>query len=359
MTPVARPIRAEVSLEALRHNYAVAKQHASGSRVLAVVKANGYGHGIERVSRALSAADGFATLEIDGALALRERGFAGEILLMEGFFEARELTELFRARLATAVHCEEQLRMLESAPAGEALDVYLKVNTGMNRLGFAPGAARAALDRLQASGRARTVTLMSHFANADGSQGVAEAVRRFEAAFTGIKLPRSLANSAAILAYPQTHHQTVREGVALYGATPFADRSAAALGLRPAMTLRSRLIAVQSIEAGETVGYGSTYRAERAMRIGVVACGYADGYPRHAPNGTPVLVEGERVPVAGRVSMDMLTVDLSTVPGARVGSEATLWGPGLAVDEVAAHAGTVGYELLCAVAPRVPIVEVA
>ena len=359
MTPVARPIRAEVSLEALRHNYAVAKQYAPHSRVLAVVKANGYGHGIERVSRALGPVDGFATLEIDGAVALRDRGFAGEILLMEGFFEEHELTELFRARLATAVHCEEQLRMLESAAAGEALDVYLKVNTGMNRLGFTPGAALAALDRLQASGRARTVTLMSHFANADGPQGVAEAVRRFEDAFPGVRLPRSLANSAAIFAHPETHHQTVREGIALYGATPFAGRPAAALGLRPAMTLRSRLIAVQSIEAGETVGYGSTYRAGRPMRIGVVACGYADGYPRHAPNGTPVLVEGERVPIAGRVSMDMLTVDLSAVPGAHVGSEVTLWGSGLAVDEVAACAGTVGYEVLCAVAPRVPIVEVA
>ena len=356
---MARPIRAEISLEALRHNYAVARQHASHSRVLAVVKANGYGHGIERVSRALGAADGFATLEIDGAVALRDRGFAGEILLMEGFFEERELAELCRARLATAVHCEEQLRMLERAAGGEGLDVYLKVNTGMNRLGFAPGVARAALDRLQASGRARTVTLMTHFANADGPQGVAEAVRRFEMAFAGTRLPRSLANSAAILAHPETHHQTVREGVALYGATPFADRPAATLGLRAAMTLRSRLIAVQPIEAGETVGYGSTYRAERAMRIGVVACGYADGYPRHAPNGTPVLVDGERVPIAGRVSMDMLTVDLRAVPGAHVGSEVTLWGSGLAVDEVAARAGTVGYELLCALAPRVPIVEVA
>jgi len=327
--------------------------------VLAVVKANGYGHGIERVSRALVAADGFATLEIDGAVALRDRGFTGEILLMEGFFEEQELAELSRSRLATAVHCEEQLRMLEGAATSVSLDVYLKVNTGMNRLGFAPGAARAALARLQASGRARSVTLMTHFANADGPQGVAEAVRRFEAAFAGVSLPRSLANSAAILAYPETHHQTVREGVALYGATPFADRSAAALGLRPAMALRSRLIATQSLATGETVGYGSTYRAERPMRIGVVACGYADGYPRHAPNGTPVLVEGTRVPIAGRVSMDMLTVDLSAVPGASVGSEATLWGPGLPVDEVAAQAGTVGYELLCAVAPRVPIVEVA
>lgn len=356
---MARPIRAEVSFDALRHNYSVAKRHAARSRVLAVVKANGYGHGAGRVARALGSADGFATLELDGAVALREAGFAREILLMEGFFTPGELPVIARSGLATAVHSEEQLRTLEAASPEVRVDVYLKVNTGMNRLGFAPAAAREALARLQSSGRARSITLMTHFANADGPEGIDEAMRRFDSALGGIDLPRSLANSAAILAHPASHAQTAREGIALYGATPFADRSAESLGLRPAMTLRSALIAVQSLAAGEAVGYGSTYKAERPMRVGVVACGYADGYPRHAPNGTPVLVEGTRVPMAGRVSMDMLTVDLSAVPGARVGSEVTLWGPGLPVDEVAARAGTVGYELLCAVAPRVPFIEVA
>lgn len=356
---MARPIRAEISLEAFRHNYAVAKRHASRSSVLAVVKANGYGHGISRVARALDAADGFATLELDGAVALREAGFAREILLMEGFFAPDELPVIARARLATAVHSDEQLRMLEAVSPDVRVDVYLKVNTGMNRLGFAPSAARPALERLRSTGRARSITLMTHFANADGPEGIDEAMRRFDSAVGGIDLPRSLANSAAILAHPGSHGQTVREGIALYGATPFADRSAESLGLRPAMTLRSSLIAVQSLAAGESVGYGSTFRAERPMRIGVVACGYADGYPRHARNGMPVLVDGVRVPMAGRVSMDMLTVDLTAVPGARVGSQVVLWGEGLPIDEVAAHAGTVGYELMCAVAPRVPMVEVA
>jgi alanine racemase len=199
---------------------------------------------------------------------------------------------------------------------------------------------------------------MTHFATADGPEGIGEAMRRFEEATRGLVFPRSLSNSAAIFAHPEAHADTVREGIALYGATPFSDRSAESLGLVPAMTLRSRLIAVQDLAAGETVGYGATYRAAKPMRLGIVACGYADGYPRHAPSGTPVLVDGVSVPTAGRVSMDMITVDLSAVPNARVGSEVVLWGEGLPVDEVATAAGTVGYELLCALAPRVPVREV-
>jgi alanine racemase len=184
-------------------------------------------------------------------------------------------------------------------------------------------------------------------------------MNRFETATHGIELPRSLANSAAIFAHPRTHADTVRQGIALYGATPFADRSAESLGLAPAMTLRSRLIAVQELGPGDSVGYGATFHAPHAMRIGVVACGYADGYPRHAPNGTPVLVEGVRTATAGRVSMDMITVDLTHIPGARIGSEVVLWGEGLPIDEVAESAGTVGYELMCALAPRVPVIEIS
>lgn len=356
---MSRPIHAEIPLAAFGHNYAVAKRAAPGSRVLAVVKANAYGHGVARVARALPQADGFATLELDGAVRLREQGFAREILLLEGFFEAAELPILAHNRIATSVHCEEQLRMLEASPPPAPVDCYLKINTGMNRLGFMPEGAKAALERLQACGAARSITLMTHFATADGPEGVHEAMNRFESATRGVSLPRSLANSAAILAHPRTHAETVRLGIALYGATPFADRTAESLGLAPAMTLRSRLIAVQEIGPGEHVGYGATFFAPQAMRIGVVACGYADGYPRHAPNGTPVLVDGVRVVTAGRVSMDMITVDLTPVPAARIGSPVVLWGEGLPIDEVAAHAGTVGYELMCALAPRVPVVEVA
>jgi alanine racemase len=353
-----RPIRADISLSAFGRNYAVARRHAPRSRVLAVVKADGYGHGLARVARALPAADGFATLELDGAVRLRESGFAGEIALLEGFFAAGELPVIAGAGLATAVHSEEQLRLLELSPVPAPLACYLKINTGMNRLGFPPAQARRALERLQATGKARAVTLMTHFATADGPEGVEEAMRRFEAATQGLSLPRSLANSAAILAHPRTHADTVRLGIALYGATPFADRSAQELGLAPAMTLRSRLIAVQDLEAGEAVGYGATFRAPRRMRIGVVACGYADGYPRHAPSGTPMLVDGVRVRTAGRVSMDMIMVDIEPVPGAGVGAPVVLWGEGLPVDEVAASCGTVGYELLCALAPRVSVAEV-
>ena len=356
---MSRPIRADISLAAFGNNYAVARQHAPNSRVLAVVKANAYGHGLARVAKALPGADGFATLEIDGAVRLRESGFAREIVLLEGFFEASELVELAANRLATVVHCEDQLRLLELARPPAPIDVYLKINTGMNRLGFAPAGAKDALERLRKKGIAKSITLMTHFATADGPEGVHEAMNRFETATHGIDLPKSLANSAAILAHPRTHADTVREGIALYGATPFADRSAESFGLKPAMTLRSKLIAVQDLGPGDPVGYGATYFAPHAMRIGVVACGYADGYPRHAPNGTPVLVDGARVVTAGRVSMDMITVDLGPVPGARIGSEVVLWGEGLPIDEVAHAAGTVGYELMCALAPRVPVVEVA
>jgi alanine racemase len=355
---MSRPIRADIHLAAFGHNYAVARRHAPNSRVLAVVKANAYGHGLARVAKALSQADGFATLELDGAVRLRESGFAREILLLEGFFEAAELSQIAASRLATTVHCEEQLRMLEATPPPAPIDCYLKINTGMNRLGFAPEAARAALERLQASGAAKSITLMTHFASADTSEGVHEAMNRFETATHGIELPRSLANSAAIFAHPRTHADTVRQGIALYGATPFSDRSARSLGLVPAMTLRSRLIAVQELGPGDPVGYGATFHAPHAMRIGVVACGYADGYPRHAPSGTPVLVDGVRTATAGRVSMDMITVDLTNIPGARIGSEVVLWGEGLAIDEVAESAGTVGYELMCALAPRVPVNEI-
>ena len=274
---MSRPIRADIHLAAPGHNYAVARRHAPASRVLAVVKANAYGHGLARVAKALPQADGFATLELDGAVRLRESGFAREILLLEGFFEPSELVDIEALRIATVVHCEEQLRLLELARPPVPLDLYLKINTGMNRLGFAPEVAKAALDRLQATGAAKSITLMTHFATADGPEGVHEAMNRFETATHGIELPRSLANSAAIFAHPRTHADTVRQGIALYGATPFADRSAAELGLRPAMTLRSRLIAVQELGPGDPVGYGATFHAPHAMRIGVVACGYADG----------------------------------------------------------------------------------
>ena len=356
---MSRPIQAAVSVSALRHNYAVAKRSAPRSKVFAVVKANAYGHGIERVTRALVRADGFATVELDGAVAARERGFAEPIVLLEGFFASSELAVIAASDLAVVVHNEEQLRMLETSRPAKPLDVYFKVNTGMNRLGFTTGAALKQLERLRKSGAAKTITLMTHFATADGPQGIDEAMRRFNQATEGIELPRSLANSAAIFAHPESHADIARLGIGLYGATPFADRTADSLGVKPAMTLTSELIAIQDLQPGESVGYGGAFRSASAMRVGVVACGYADGYPRHAPSGTPVLVGGVRTKTAGRVSMDMITVDLSNIPDARVGTPVTLWGEGLPIDDVATAAGTVGYELMCALAPRVPVVDAA
>jgi alanine racemase len=354
---MSRPIRASICLAALRHNYAVAKRTAPRSRVYAVVKANAYGHGLEWVTRALADADGFATVELEGAIATRDRGYRGPILLLEGFFEASELDAIEHGNLASVVHNEEQLRMLEAASLGDPIDVFFKINTGMNRLGFAPEVARDCLARLERAKSVKSITLMTHFATADGPEGIAEAMRRFDAVTQGIPKPRSAANSAAIFAHPESHADVARLGIGLYGATPFADRGAASLGLKPVMTLTSELIAVQEVMPGEAVGYGATFKVERPMKIGVVACGYADGYPRHAPPGTPVLVGGARAQVAGRVSMDLITVDLATVRDAHVGTPVTLWGEDLPIDDVATSAGTVGYELMCALAPRVPKVE--
>ena len=352
-----RPIHATVSPAALRHNYWAAKRMAPGARVLAVVKANAYGHGLERVARALDRADGFATLELGGALALREIHVSAPIVLLEGCFDVADLHEAAAASLATVVHCEEQVRMLEVEGSARPIDVWLKVNTGMNRLGFAPDAVRGALARIEASGAARSITLMTHFARSEEPEGTREAMRRFDAATRGIALPRSLANTAAIFAHPQSHADSTRLGIGLYGATPFTDRPAKLLGLKPAMTLASRLIAVQQLARGDTVGYGESFRAGVPMRVGIVACGYADGYPRHAPSGTPIVVAGGRTRTVGRVSMDMMAVDLTGLPAAQVGSPVVLWGEGMPVDEVATSAGTVGYELLCALAARVPVTE--
>jgi alanine racemase len=351
---MSRPILAQVNLAALRANLARVRERAPRAQVLAVVKANAYGHGLARVLPALDAADGLALVELDAAIALRAAHYARRILLLEGFFAPGELPEFSARRLATVVHHEEQVRMLESARLARPLEVFVKVNTGMNRLGVAPAAVAALVERLSYCESVAVLRLMMHFARADEDDGVAEPLRVFDEACKGLPYPRSVANSAGVIRYAEVGGDIVRPGIMLYGATPFAYDSAETLGLVPVMTLRSELIAVQELAAGDAVGYGASYVAPGPVRIGVVACGYADGYPRHAPNGTPVLVCGRKVPVAGRVSMDMITVDLTEVPEARVGSPVVLWGEGLPVDDVAGAASTVGYELLCAVAPRVP-----
>ena len=350
-----RPARARIDLDALRHNLALAKQRSGQARVWAVVKANAYGHGLARTWRAFEAADGLALLDIEDAAQLRQQGWERPLLMLEGFFEPSDLRSCAELRLTAVVHQTEQIAMIESTALDRPIDVYLKINAGMNRLGLRPAESAEALARLRRSGKAASITLMTHFADADGARGVAESLACFDPLVQAHRLPASTANSAALLRYPQTHRDWVRPGIMLYGCSPFADQTAHALGLRPVMTLTSRIIAVQELSPGERIGYAGITTAEHPMRVGVVGLGYADGYPRHAPAGTPLLVDGHRAGTVGRVSMDMICADITEIAGAGIGSEVTLWGEGLSADEVAAASGTVSYELLCALAARVPV----
>jgi len=359
-----RPILARIDVAALRHNLAVARRHAGGRTVWAVVKANAYGHGLARVLPAFGEADGLALLDLDEAARARQLGWRRPLLLLEGFFDAADLPAVDELRLTTVVHHRDQIAMLAGYCPSAPIDVYLKINTGMNRLGLAPEEAPGALQRLASMAGVRVAALMTHFANADrdnaetGPAAVTEQLRRFAAVAGGWNGGCSIANSAALFLHPQVGGDSVRPGIALYGATPMAGRPAASFDLRPAMSLTARVLSVQTVSGGATLGYGSRWQAARPSRIGVLACGYADGYPRVAPDATPVWIEGRRVPLVGRVSMDMVTVDLTDAPQADVGSEAELWGANVPVDEVAERCGTVGYELLCALAARVPVVAV-
>ena len=361
---VPRPIQARIDLAAMRHNLEAARRRAAGRRVWAVIKANAYGHGIERAVQGFNAADGIALIDFEEARRVREAGWSGPLMLLEGFFEPRDLHTCRELRLSVVVHNDAQLLMLEAAPPGPPIGVYIKANTGMNRLGFDPHAVGGAHARLASLPGVRIDGMSMHFANSDrgdpneGPVSISEQLARFDEACRGIEAPRSISNSAALFLHPPLAEAWVRPGIALYGATPDAAHSAAGLGLRAVMTLATELIAVRTVAPGEAVGYGSRFVARRATRIGVVACGYADGYPRHAPDGTPVAVGGVVVPMAGRVSMDMITVDLTTAPDATVGTPVELWGAQVPIDEVARLSGTVGYELMCALAPRVPVVAV-
>ncbi|GAB1393312.1 alanine racemase [Rhodocyclaceae bacterium] len=349
---MSRPIRATIDLAALRHNHAVARQQVGNGKLLAVVKANAYGHGLARVVTVLAdEADGFALIELEAAMALRQSGLTHPLLLLEGFYDVDELALFIRHRLIPVIHRADQVQALLAVDWPVDLPVYLKLDSGMHRLGFDTDgivAAQAAL-----AGRMPLV-LMTHFADADGSYGIDWQVERFAVMTTGMNYPRSLGNSAAILRYPNQVGDWARPGIMLYGGSPFAETTAAALDLKPVMTLQSEIIGVQEIAAGESVGYGCTFTADKPMRIGVVACGYADGYPRHAPTGTPVLVDGQRTRTLGRVSMDKLCVDLTDL-NVGAGGMAVLWGEGLPADEVASAAGTISYELFCALAPRVAV----
>lgn len=355
-----RPLVATIDIAALRHNLEIANKNAPGAKVWAVLKANAYGHGLERGMRGFAAADGLGLIEFDNAVRLRELGWKKRILLLEGFFDAQDLAIVVDHGLDVVVHNAEQLAMLEQIPLAAPIDVHLKMNSGMNRLGFTPADYRAAYARLRSNASIRDISFVTHFANAEDADNPAlplvEQVRRFQQATDGLIGDRCLSNSAADLLHPECAADWIRPGVMLYGGTP-GKQSAQELGLLPAMSLTSEVIGVQNIVTGDAVGYGSKFIAQGSMKIGVVACGYADGYPRHAPSGTPIIVDGVRTKIVGRVSMDMITVDLTSIASARVGSKVTLWGDELPIDEVAAAAGTIGYELMCAIAPRVKIVE--
>ena len=362
-----RPISATIHINALRHNLQSVRTAVPDSRVWAVVKANAYGHGIERVFEGLRGADGFALLDLDEAQRVRKLGWRGPILLLEGVFEQRDLELCSRLSLWHTVHCDEQIQMLATHKTEMPHRVFLKMNSGMNRLGFQPTQYRAAWTRLNALPQVDEISLSTHFSDADGPKGIAEQMKVFNAVTQDLPGERSVANSAASLRHSGAAAvDWVRPGIALYGSSPdFPEHSNAEWKLQPTMTLATKIIAIQAINNPATVGYGSIFTANKPMTIGIVACGYADGYPRHCSTGTPVLVDGIRTRMVGRVSMDMIMVDLEPVIQAgievRIGSEVTLWGNAsngavLSIDEVAQAGGTVGYELMCALAQRVPTV---
>ncbi|OHX19908.1 alanine racemase [Chromobacterium sphagni] len=352
---MTRPIRLEIDLSAIRHNFQFTRQHAQARRLFAVIKANAYGHGVLDTAKALAdLADGFALLNIEDAVALREAGIQHPIALLEGPFDAAEAAAMAEYRLSGAVHSLEQMDWLAKGSARGAVEVWLKVNSGMNRLGFPPAQLNEIQARLRTMPQLRLSTIMTHFSSADDDYGVDEQWRRFAPLAQASGLETSAANSAALLRHPHTHGDIGRPGIILYGASPFDSATGTELGLRPAMTLSADIIAVQTLQSGDAVGYGRRFIAGQAMRIGIVACGYADGYPRIAANGTPVAVDGQASGTVGRISMDMLAVDLSHLPQAGVGSRVELWGAQVPIEQVAAAAGTISYELMCAVATRVP-----
>lgn len=369
-----RPIHARIDLAALRHNHAVARKHAGDVRLWSVIKANAYGHGALAVAEGLrELADGFALIEMETAIRLRETGYNHPMLILEGFYHPSELNEFAEYQLTPVIHTKWQLDALIAARLPVRLPIYLKIDSGMRRLGISPDALAGCLKRIEVSRAVSTVTLMTHFADADERHGIGEQLARFNKIIEGLNLPVSIANSAALMRFPDAlacgprpaPSNWARPGIMLYGSSPFPPRmSAAELELKPVMTLTTEVIAVRDLAKGDHVGYGGHFVAPKAMRVGVVACGYADGYPRHAPTGTPVLVRGKRTRILGRVSMDKICVDLSDdiadFSSVGAGDTVLMWGGDddkglLPADEVAMAAGTISYEIFCALAARVAV----
>jgi len=351
---MTRATRAEINLSALRHNLEVARSH-SQSKQMAIIKANGYGHGIVEVARALSKADGFGVATINEAITLRESGVYQPILLLEGFNRREDLVLIHAYDLDCGIHNEEQVAILEKY-ASEKIKVWLKIDTGMHRLGFAPDQVKSIHQRLRAIDHVQQpITLMTHFACADDRQS--DYTKQQQTAFEEVtsefaSAPKSMANSAGLLGWVDTHADWVRPGIMLYGSSPFVGGKASDDDLQPVMTLKSEIIAINNFKKGDSIGYGQSYTCDADMPVAVIAVGYGDGYPRHAVSGTPVLINGQQVPLIGRVSMDMITVDVRGTK-AKVGDEVTLWGEGLPVELIAEKAGTISYELFCGVTQRV------
>lgn len=352
---MSRPIQAIINHSALAHNLSIVRQYAPHTRILAVLKADAYGHGLLHTASALKNVDGFALLELDAAITLRTAGYQQPILLLEGFFSTMEIALVEQYQLSTVIHHTEQVSMLSDSKSRK-IDIFIKVNTGMNRLGLSPKQLPQVIQELRNNQQVKNITLMTHFASADDPHERASVFRQlqcFQTITEKYNYPCSLANSAAIVNYPETHSDWVRPGIMLYGASPFSDKTAADLNLLPVMTLSSKIIAIHDLEAGDKVGYHGLFKADYRMRIGIVACGYADGYPRHAPTGTPVLINNQRGRLLGRVSMDMLAIDLTGIENTKLGDSVVLWGKGMPVEEIATYAETSSYELLCGLAARV------
>ncbi|HEY8035315.1 MAG TPA: alanine racemase [Methylobacter sp.] len=357
MIPAAYAV---LNLDAVQHNLSKVRSFAPNAKIMAVIKANGYGHGLLRIAEALQDVDAFAVARVDEGARLRKAGFKNRIAVLEGFSSVEELDELLHYQLDPVVHCLNQLEILEARTEPGACAVWLKLDTGMNRLGFKIKEFSSAYQRLsQCPSVKKPIGLITHFACADdvNDDKTLKQINQFNETVAGLPGERSMANSAGILGWKQSLSDWVRPGVMLYGISPFTDSTGEQLGLKPVMELRSRLIAVKRIEAGETVGYGGSWICEKTTTMGVAAIGYGDGYPRYAKIGTPVLVNGRCVPLIGRVSMDMIAVDLETEPHAKPGDPVTLWGDGLPVEEIAQWADTIPYTLVCGVTQRVQLVE--
>ncbi|PPI88173.1 alanine racemase [Candidatus Pantoea edessiphila] len=352
---MSRPIIATINQKSLKHNLSIVRSLVPKSKIWSVIKANAYGHGINNIW-SLSDTDGFALLSIEEAIILREHGWDKPILLLEGFFHLKDLYLIDRYHLTTVIHSQWQIKALENVLLLNPINIYLKVNSGMNRLGFNQKLFHTIRKKLISLNNVHETTLMMHCGDADNQNTIIQSFRLTQRLITGLNCPCSISNSACVLWHPEVNHDWVRVGILLYGASPSGNwLDIANINLKPVMTLSSKIIGIQHLKKGDSIGYGYNYQAKKSQRIGVVACGYADGYPRHAPTGTPVLVDDKITQLVGVVSMDMITVDLTDCPKATIGSNVELWGNTIKIDQVAQVSGTIGYELMCSLASRVPV----